>query len=93
MSNDKENEIIDKLKNAILEGEVYAAPEVTQEALNAGVTGVPPFLVPPRMRDFLLSPLVARPLLPGSFRGTFWQIPPVLGNPASCADGSYCTPA
>ena len=38
MSSDKENNIIHQLKNAILEGEVDAVPEVTQEALNAGVT-------------------------------------------------------
>jgi len=38
LSNDKEKEIIDKLRKAILEGEVDAAPEVTQEALKAGVT-------------------------------------------------------
>ena len=38
MNNDKENAIIDRLKKAILEGEVDMAPEVTQEALNAGVT-------------------------------------------------------
>jgi len=35
---DRENEIIDKLKKAILEGEVDAAPEATQEALDAGIT-------------------------------------------------------
>jgi methanogenic corrinoid protein MtbC1 len=38
LSNNKETEIIDNLKNAILEGEVDTAPEVTQEALNAGIT-------------------------------------------------------
>ena len=38
MSNDKGNGIIDRLKEAILEGEVDVAPEITQEALNAGVT-------------------------------------------------------
>jgi methylmalonyl-CoA mutase cobalamin-binding domain/chain len=38
VSNDKGNEIIDRLKRAILEGEVDVAPEVTQEALKAGVT-------------------------------------------------------
>jgi trimethylamine corrinoid protein len=36
--NDKENEIIDKLKKAIMEGEVDAAPQVAQEALGMGVT-------------------------------------------------------
>jgi methylmalonyl-CoA mutase cobalamin-binding domain/chain len=35
---EKENEIIDKLKKAIMEGEVDAAPEAAQEALDAGVT-------------------------------------------------------
>ena len=38
MSNDKETGIIDKLKGAILKGEVDVAPAVTQEALKAGVT-------------------------------------------------------
>lgn len=38
MSNDKETEIIDKLKKSIFEGDVDKAPEVTQEALNAGIT-------------------------------------------------------
>jgi methylmalonyl-CoA mutase cobalamin-binding domain/chain len=38
VSNNKENEIIKKLKKAIGEGEVDTAPEITQEALNAGVT-------------------------------------------------------
>ena len=33
----KENEIIEKLKKAILEGDIDVAPEVTQEALNTGV--------------------------------------------------------
>jgi len=33
----KENEIIDKLKNAILEAEVDAAPEITQKAIKVGI--------------------------------------------------------
>jgi len=37
LSNDKENKIIDKLKKAILEGEVDLAPEITQKALKVGV--------------------------------------------------------
>jgi methylmalonyl-CoA mutase cobalamin-binding domain/chain len=34
---DKEKEIIDKLKNTILEAEVDAAPEITQKALKVGI--------------------------------------------------------
>ena len=39
MTNLKETDVMDKLKIAILEGEVDAAPEITQEALNAGIAG------------------------------------------------------
>ena len=38
MRNDKESKIINKLKKAILEGEVDVAPQVAQEALRIGVT-------------------------------------------------------
>jgi len=55
--------------------------------------GVPPFFVPPIMRDFLPLALIVQLLLLDSFRSIFWQTRPELGNPASCADGSYCTPA
>ena len=55
--------------------------------------GVPPFLVPPTMRESLPLPLIVQPLLLDSFRSIFWQTQPEPGNPASCAAGNYCTPA
>ena len=55
--------------------------------------GLPPFLVPPTMSDFLPFPLVVWLVSPCPLRSIFWRTPLESGSPASCADGSYCTPA
>ena len=57
----------------------------------AHACGVPPFLVPPTMRDFLLSPMLVEPVPPHAFRSISWRTPPVSGIPVSYVACSYCT--
>jgi len=73
------------------------AQEMSGITLTSDITnGVPPFLVPPIMRESLPLPLIVQPLLLACFRSIFWQTRPESGSPASCADGPSwkdCTPA
>ena len=66
---------------------------LVRKAKSSTACALPPFLAPPTMRDFLPLPLIVQSLLLDSFRSIFWQTRPESGSPASCADGSYCTPA
>ena len=56
------------------------------------ISGLPPFLVPLTMREFLLFPLLDQPP-PGYFRGIAGQTRLGSSSPANCAVDSYCTPA
>jgi len=43
------------------------------ESIKVDALGVPPFLVPPTMRESLPLPLIVQPLLLACFRRIFWQ--------------------
>jgi len=53
--------------------------------------GVPPILVPPRMRESLPFPLVVCCPLPDCFDSIAWQTRLVSDCQASCVANSYCT--